>query len=155
MLWKLLRSTKASKMDKTYTDLMNIPTYEGRINYLRTNSEVGGVTFGGKRCINQSFYRNNSKWKKVRSQIIVRDNGCDLGLEDRKIFDGDEIVVPVIVHHINPISYDDILNDSPKLYDPENLITVTEYTHRAIHYGKDIQEFKDRSPGDTDLWRSL
>lgn len=113
---------------KTYTDMIKFTTFIDRFNYLKLDGNVGVETFGFKRYLNQVFYRSN-EWKRIRNQIIARDDGCDLGIPGRYI-NG-----KVLIHHINPITYDDLLNRSPKLFDLDNLISVSEQTHNAIHYG--------------------
>lgn len=113
---------------KTYTQLISIPTFKERFEYLKTNSKVGEETFGSHRYLNQRFYKSD-KWIKTRNEIIVRDKGLDLGCE------GFDINSNIIVHHINPITIDDILNLSDNLFDPENLISTSEITHKALHYG--------------------
>lgn len=133
---------------KTYKELSRLESFEERFNYLALNSEVGMDTFGFNRYLNQGFYKSK-EWKRLRNQIIIRDNGCDLGCEDRPIFGR------IILHHINPITEDDIINSVDCLLDPENLICVSHDTHNAIHYGsldlikKDVVE---RTKGDTKLW---
>lgn len=113
---------------KTYSELITIPTFEERFEYLQLNGKVGEETFGFDRYMNQSFYRS-PEWKRVRDFVITRDYGCDLGV------DGREIYGRVLIHHMNPISQDDILHSSDFLLDPEYLITVSHETHNAIHYG--------------------
>lgn len=138
-------------MTKTYTELLSIPDFLGRFNYLKLGGQVGKATFGYDRWLNQQFYRW-PEWKKVRREVIVRDNGCDLACEDREIF-GDL----VFVHHMNPISIEDIVNRSKYLLDPEYLITVSDSTHNAIHYGDEsllmLSEPIVRAPNDTCPWR--
>lgn len=136
-------------MIRTYTELMQISSYEERLNYLKLNGVVANETFGFDRYLNQQFYKS-SEWKRVRQQVIIRDNGCDLGCR------GHEIYGQIIVHHMNPISLEDIENNPEILLDPEYLICVSLDTHNYIHYGinnieKDV--FTDRHPGDTKLWR--
>ena len=113
---------------KTYSELITFPTFEERYQYLRLNGRVGSDTFGFDRYMNQIFYRSQ-KWKSIRDFVIVRDNGCDLGVE------GYEIHERVIIHHMNPITLSDIENESEFLLDPEFLITTVHNTHNAIHYG--------------------
>ena len=120
-----------------------------RYRYLKLNGELGSSTFGFDRYLNQQFYKLK-EWKLVRAKVIVRDLGCDLGIE------GLEIVGPVIIHHMNPISIDDVKNKNPILLDPEYLISTQLNTHNAIHYGDEsllISEIPiERSPNDTKLW---
>jgi hypothetical protein len=123
-------------------------TFEGRYEYLKLGGEVGRSTFGFDRWINQEFYRSR-EWKSLRDYVIVRDNGFDLGMADY------EIQGPPLVHHVNPISIDDITAGLHWILDPEYLITTSKDTHNAIHYGDASllrQPFKERTPGDTRLW---
>lgn len=139
-------------MTRTYTELLEIPTFLERYNYLRLGGIVGEETFGGKRYYNQKFYASGI-WKDFRRSIIIRDNGCDLASLE-KPFLSREII---IIHHINPITIDDVINQSRALLDPENVIAVSDSTHKAIHYGDqsllDIVDFTMRSPNDTCPWR--
>ena len=133
----------------SYSELITLPTFEERYRYLRKSGIVGEETFGSHRHLNQLLYRS-PEWRSVRNNVIVRDNGCDLGME------GYEIRDRVYIHHINPITEDDILNRTPALFDMENLICVSFNTHQAIHYGDEsllpIISFNERTPGDTKLW---
>lgn len=133
---------------KRYSELCSFGTFEDRFDYLKLGGLVGDSTFGFDRYINQMFYRSQ-EWKNVRQFVIVRDNGCDLGLKGHEINGG------VLVHHINPMSIDDITNNLEWILDPEFLITTTQETHNAIHYGDRsliAKKFVERSPGDTRLW---
>ena len=134
---------------KTYSELITIPTYEERFEYLRCNSAVGKETFGFDRYLNQVLY-NSMDWKRLRRQIIIRDNGCDLALEGYTIYG------KIIIHHINPISLDDIMKERSIVFDPENLVCVSFNTHNAIHYG-DASLLStgpiERTPNDTCPWR--
>lgn len=113
---------------KTYTELSQFTTFKDRFNYLRLDGEVGKDTFGFDRIFNQMFY-SSKEWKDVRNHVIVRDNGCDLGI------DGYEIAAQrVIIHHLNPITLEDIESCTDILLNPEYLITTTHNTHNAIHY---------------------
>ena len=135
-------------MIRTYSELIRIPTFKERFDYLKLNGQVGSSTFGLDRYLNQYFYQDKY-WKRIRRDVIIRDYGCDLGIEDRLI--GDFIVV----HHINPISIDDIVNREPWILDPEFLICAGDRTHKAIHYGDEnllIKDHIERRPGDTKLW---
>lgn len=114
---------------RTYSELISLPTFEERFRYLKLNGSVGDVTFGGERCLNQSFYRSE-EWKSLRDYVIVRDCGCDLAVEGYDI-----IGRTIFIHHMNPITSSDILKHSDYLIDPEYLITTTFKTHNAIHYG--------------------
>lgn len=125
-----------------------MPTFEERYEYLKLSGQVGAQTFGGDRYLNQAFYRSQ-KWRLFRNRIIIRDDGCDLGL------DGYPIPRGIIVHHLNPLTVDDIENERGCVFDPENVICVSHYTHEAIHYGDKslLPELpKERIPGDTRLW---
>ena len=113
---------------RCYSELTSLKTFEERFEYLRLDGVVGIETFGYDRYLNQLLYRS-SEWKKIRNEIIVRDNGCDLGM------DGHEIFISPLIHHINPITIDDIKNRNPIIFDSDNLITKTLPTHNAIHYG--------------------
>lgn len=113
---------------RTYSDLITLPTFKERYEYLRLDGIVGEETFGFDRYINQIFYKSK-EWLEVRDYVIIRDNGCDLGIE------GHEIHNRILIHHMNPIRKEDILNRSDILLNPEYLITTTKRTHDAIHYG--------------------
>ena len=113
---------------RTYSELSELSTFEERFNYLKLNGKVGEETFGFDRYLNQIFYRSK-EWKAIRDEVIVRDNGCDLGA------DGFEIFGRILIHHMNPISKEDILHRSEFLLNPEYLICTTKTTHDAIHYG--------------------
>lgn len=133
----------------SYSELITLPTFEERYRYLRRAGIVGEETFGSHRYLNQAYY-TSAEWRSARNHVIIRDNGCDLGME------GFEINDRIYVHHINPITEEDILDRSPALFDPENLICVSFNTHQAIHYGDEsmlpINYFSHRIPGDTKLW---
>lgn len=134
---------------KTYSELILLPTFIERFEYLNLVGKVGEETFGGKRYLNQILYMTD-RWKKRRRDIIIRDNGCDLGILDREIFSR------LTVHHINPITIDDVLSGNPKVFDPENLITSSDITHKAIHYGDDTLLIKEpiiRREYDTCPWK--
>lgn len=138
------------KMIKTYSELIRISSFEERFEYLRLNGQVCRETFGNYRYLNQTFYRNTPEWRSVRRKVIIRDNGCDLAVPGRDIFDR------IYIHHINPITIDDILNESPLLYDLENLICTSFDTHQAVHYGDTNLLILDpiiRKPNDTTPWR--
>jgi hypothetical protein len=117
---------------RTYSELSAIPSFEARYRYLRLGGRVGEETFGFDRYLNQLFYKD-PEWLAVRDKVIVRDNGCDLGIEGR------EIRTRILVHHMNPIKKEDILQRSVFLLDPEYLICVTKNTHDAIHYGDETR----------------
>lgn len=135
-------------MSKSYHELLTFDSFEDRYNYLRLFGVVGEDVFGFNRYLNQAFY-TNPRWRSVRTQVIVRDDGCNLGCKDRPI--GGRIQV----HHINPVSIDMLEDDDPMLYDLNNLICTDDITHRAIHYGDASllqQDYVPRRPGDTKLW---
>lgn len=134
---------------KTYSELIQLPTFEERYRYLQLNGAVGKETFGYDRYLNQILY-NSSDWKRLRRDIIIRDNGCDLASE------GFEIFGRILIHHINPITVEDIVNRNPIVFDPENLICTTHNTHLAIHYGDEsllITAPIERKPNDMCPWR--
>ena len=112
---------------KTYSELIQLPTFEERFQYLKLSGAVGKETFGFDRYLNQNFYRS-AAWKRVRDQVIVRDNGCDLGIDDRIIYG------KILIHHMNPINDRDILDLTDILLNPEYLICASHITHNAIHY---------------------
>lgn len=146
------RLMRKLSMTKTYSELLTLPTFEERFEYLKLGGQVGADTFGFDRYLNQVFYRSR-EWRSIKDRVIIRDNGCDMALEDCEIPPGDRIYV----HHINPITKQDILDRSPKLFDMENLITVCKRTHDGIHYGSlknTYTTFKERSPNDTCPWRN-
>lgn len=115
-------------MIRTYSELVSLPSYLDRYKYLKIGSKVGVVTFGFNRYLNQSFYQS-SAWKRVRDQVIIRDNGCDLAHEDYPI------AGRIYIHHLNPIQIDDLEDFNPDVLDPNNLVCVSFDTHQAIHYG--------------------
>ena len=134
---------------RTYSELSKIKTFEDRFQYLRLDGIVGEETFGFDRYLNQILYQSD-EWKRRRRDIIIRDNGCDLGCE------GFEVHGRILIHHINPITVDDIVNRNPKVFDPENLILTSHNTHQAIHYGNEdllILAPIERSKNDTCPWR--
>ncbi len=136
-------------MIRTYSELSTIHSFEDRYRYLQLKGSVGAETFGFDRIFNQQFYRSR-EWKAIRDQVIVRDNGCDLGVE------GYEIHGRIYIHHMNPIMLEDIETTSEFLLDPEYLITTTHGTHNAIHYGDEdllILPPVERSKNDTCPWR--
>lgn len=134
---------------RTYNELMLLPTFEERFEYLKLSGRVGEETFGFDRWLNQKFYRS-AEWKHLRDQVIIRDNGCDLGVEGREIYG------KILIHHMNPISKKDIIERTDLLLNPMYLISVTKQTHDAIHYSDDSILMKDpivRSKNDTCPWR--
>lgn len=135
-------------MIRTYSELVKIPTFIERFKYLQLNGLPGKETFGFERYLNQNFY-TSYEWKRLRDQIIIRDQGCDLGIE------GHEIHNKILIHHMNPIKTEDIVRRSDFLMNPEYLICTTKRTHDAIHFSDESILFVDapvRSPGDTLLW---
>lgn len=137
-------------MIRTYRELIALPTFEERFRYLKLNGTVGEDTFGFDRCINQQFY-NSQEWRRLRDEIIVRDNGCDLGLK------GYDIGGRILIHHMNPVTVRDIQERSQYLMNPEYLICVSHDTHNAIHYGDENQLRNklpiERTKNDTCPWR--
>lgn len=135
---------------RTYSELITLPTFEERYRYLRLGGRVGEETFGFDRYLNQLLYKSE-RWLKSRDIVILRDNGCDLGIEGR------EIHSKILVHHMNPITIEDILKERDEVFDPEYLISTMKRTHDAIHYGDESLLFKapiERSRYDTCPWRS-
>ena len=135
---------------RTYSELITLPTFEERYEYLRLDGTVCEETFGFDRYLNQEFYQRSQEWKRIRDYVIIRDQGCDLGIEGR------EIIGKIIVHHMNPITKDDILKRTKFLLDPEYLICTLKSTHDAIHYGDENLLMKgpvERTANDTCPWR--
>lgn len=133
---------------RTYSEMLREESFEGRFEYLKLQGVVGRATFGFDRYINQQFY-TSPEWKSVRRHVILRDNGCDLGVE------GYEIHGDLLVHHINPLDVDDVVHRHDWIMDPEFLITTTQHTHNAIHYGdRELLRlaYQPRKAGDTRLW---
>lgn len=134
---------------RRYSELSQIKTFKERYEYLKLSGAVGQDTFGFDRYLNQIFY-TSPEWKRIRDEVIIRDNGCDLGIE------GFDIRGKILIHHMNPISKEDILERRSSLMDPEYLITTTMRTHNAIHYGDENQLLlmpKERTANDTCPWR--
>ncbi len=127
MLCVIMRGRVTTMSIKTYSEVIALPTFEDRFNYLQLKGRVGQETFGYDRYLNQILY-NSYEWRKFRREIIVRDNGCDLACEGHDIND------KALIHHINPIRVEDIINRNPIVFDPENVITTILSTHNAIHY---------------------
>lgn len=143
--------TRKMKMTtiRTYTELSKIKSFDERYRYLKLGGSIGSETFGFDRYVNQAFYRSY-EWKKIRDYVILRDHGRDLGVSGREIFER------ILIHHMNPIKLDDILNRSEYLLNPEYLITTTHNTHNAIHFGDEgllMTEPVVRSKNDTCPWR--
>lgn len=135
-------------MRRSYSELKRLKTLEERFNYLALNGRVGISTFGFDRYINQQFYTSR-EWRNIRNHVIVRDNGCDLGVEGYDIHDR------IYIHHMNPMTVEEIVEGDERILDPEFLIVVTQRTHNAIHYGDERllpQPIIERRPGDTKLW---
>ena len=134
---------------RTYSELIRLPTFLERFNYLKLNGRVGEETGGCHRYFNQVFYRSK-EWRRIRDFVIVRDNGCDLGVSGYDIFG------KILIHHMNPITADDIRNRSDYLLNPDYLICVSHMTHEAITYGDErllVTEPIERAPNDTSPWR--
>lgn len=137
------------KTIRTYSELMKFNTFEERYEYLKLGGKVGEETFGFDRYLNQLFYKSE-EWRQLRNDIIIRDNGCDLGVP------GHEINGTIIIHHMNPITKEDILNRTEYLLNPEYLISTVKMTHDGIHYGTDDVLYKgpiERTKNDTCPWR--
>lgn len=133
---------------RRYSELIQLPTFEDRFEYLRLNGGVGRATFGFDRYVNQHFYASR-EWQDVRNHVVVRDNGCDLAVP------GFEIHVELLIHHMSPMELRDITGHEDWILDPEYLITTKHSTHNAIHYGtKNLgpKVVTTRTPGDTRLW---
>ena len=134
---------------RTYSELITFPTFEERYEYLCLGGKIGEETFGFDRYLNQTFYKTK-EWLSIRDKVIIRDNGCDLAMEDREIYSR------ILVHHMNPITKDDVLKRSKYLLDPEYLICTTKNTHDAIHYGDKsllLVSPIERRKNDTCPWR--
>lgn len=134
--------------NKRYSEMCQLDTFDARFEYLKLGGGVGRSTFGFDRYLNQHFY-SSREWHDVRNYVIVRDNGCDLGV------DGYEIHVKLLIHHINPMSIDDVVKREEWILDPEFLITTSHDTHNAIHYGGSNpypRVVLERTPRDTKLW---
>lgn len=145
-----MKSTSTTTNLRTYTELSTMPTFNERFAYLKLTGTVGKDTFGWDRYLNQNFYRS-AQWKHVRDIVIVRDNGCDLGVPELPIHG------KVIIHHMNPITLQDFENDNLDfMMDPEYLICVSHATHNAIHYSDEkqlLQDYVPRRPNDTMPWK--
>lgn len=134
---------------KCYSELIRLPTFQERYEYLRLNGNVGKETFGFDRYMNQAFYKS-PEWRRVRDIVITRDYGCDLGITGREIYG------KILIHHMNPVLPEDIRDRNEMILNPEYLITTMHDTHLAIHYGDEhmlLQEPIERVPGDTCPWR--
>lgn len=140
---------KDQKKMKTYSELIKIPTFEERFAYLKLDGKAFDPTFDAHRYLNQTFYQSYD-WQAIRRKVIIRDMGCDLAMSDRPINKY------VMVHHINPITIDDLMNRTSAVLDPENLICVSKRTHNAIHFSDEsilLRTDYDRKPNDTCPWR--
>lgn len=147
----ITQDTVIQKMSiRTYSELVKLPTFEERYQYLRLDGQVGDATFGHDRYLNQVFYKSK-EWLRIRDEVILRDLGCDLGIPGREIFKR------VIIHHMNPLSKTDIIDRTDFLLNPEYLICTTKRTHDAIHYSDDSiltpDILPERSANDTCPWR--
>ena len=135
--------------NRRYSELKNIKTYAERFDYLRAGGKVGDSTFGFERYLNQSFYKS-TEWIRARRQVIIRDNGCDMGVE------GYDISGPIVIHHMNPITPEDLEHFNPDILNPEYLVCVSVQTHKAIHYGDSSllpKTYTPRTPNDTCPWK--
>lgn len=136
---------------RSYPDLLELTTFEARFDYLSIKARIGEQTFGFERWMNQAFYRSK-EWRDVRREVIIRDEACDLGIP------GFDIHERALVHHIVPMTVEDLERGNPLVFDPDNLITTTHHTHNAIHWGdKSLLRVAppERRPGDTKLWGQL
>ena len=140
----------SSRRRRSYSELRRLNTFEERFEYLKLSGQVGRETFGFDRILNQKLYQRDPRWKAARDAVIIRDNGCDLGIDGREIYD------KVIVHHMNVVTEEDILNDEDWVFDPEYLISTSQRTHNAIHYSSyDIlpKDPIERTKNDTCPWK--
>lgn len=139
------------KKIRTFTELSKMKTFEERFEYLKLSNGVGIETFGFDRYLNQSFY-SSPEWRRLRNDIIIRDNGCDLGVDGYEISRYQRL----IIHHMNPITIEDIIDRKPDVMDPEYLICASFRTHNAIHYSDEsilLTKTIERKPGDTCPWK--
>lgn len=138
---------------KTYTEMLSYQTIEERFEYLKLHGQVGESTFGSRRYLNQILYKSK-EWRMFRNKIIIRDGACEFGLKDYQINDPKDIRI----HHIEPITIEDILNKDPKIFDPNNVICVSDLTHKALHYGDASslpnKQFIERTKNDTCPWKN-
>lgn len=148
------------KILRSYKELCKLKTFDERYEYLKLHGRVGEETFGTDRHLNQVLYRNSAEWKHFRDTIIIRDNGCDLGIQDRVICPDVGFKIPrtsnIYIHHLNPLTKEDIINRSSKIFDPDNVICCSFRTHQAIHYGDSSllePTLVERRPFDTCPWR--
>ena len=134
--------------NRTYSEMRQLVTLEERFAYLKLQGEVGTSTFGFDRYVNQRFY-TSTQWRRVRDAVIIRDNGCDLGVDDHEIYD------KILIHHMNPMQVKNIAHGDSEILDPEFLVCASLITHNAIHYGDAsllVKPLVERRPGDTTLW---
>lgn len=148
-------------MTKSYSEMLKYRTFEDRFKFLQLHGRVSELTFGNNRYLNQALY-HDPEWRRFKDDIIIRDNACDLAIEDRpitKILQGEKLVRSdlLIVHHINPITVDDVINRAYKVLDPENVVCCKLSTHNGIHYGSNLpvecSTYAIREPNDTIPWR--
>lgn len=135
--------------NKSYSEMIKLKTFKERFQYLKLDGSVGEFTFNGSRFLNQAFYRSR-QWNEARRKVILRDNGCEMALEDYPINGY------IYIHHINPITKEDLMSLSSKIFDSENLVSLSFQTHNAIHYGSEESLPKGpaiRTANDTCLWR--
>lgn len=140
-----------TKIIRTYSELITLPTFEERFEYLRLDGRIGDQTFGFDRYLNQLFYKD-PEWLAIRDKVIIRDQGCDLGIEEYELSKGQRI----LIHHMNPLTKEDIVRRTKFLLDPEYLITTCHRTHTAIHYGDEVllpSKPIVRTKNDTCPWR--
>ena len=150
-LCEIIRVMVIQMSIKTYSELITLPTFVERFRYLKIGGRVGEDTFGHDRYLNQILYKT-PEWRSFRRDMILRDNGCDLACE------GYEIYERILLHHINPITVEDVIKRHPKIFDPENVISTVLRTHNAIHYGDESllwTEPIERVPNDTCPWRRI
>lgn len=134
---------------KSYSEMKDLETFQDRLEYLYIGDMVGHQTFGSSRYLNQTLYKSR-EWKRVRDVVIIRDRGCDLGIDGCDLTDRN-----VLVHHINPITIEDVINRHPKIFDPDNLITLSLKTHNYIHYGNVPEQIStSRTANDTCPWKA-
>lgn len=141
--------TSSMRKNRRYSELSRLKTFEERFRYLQLHGNVGKSTFGFDRYLNQALY-TSSRWKSARNEVIIRDSGCDLGILDR------EILSNITIHHMNPITIEDLESRNEDIFNPEFLVCVSRDTHLAIHYGDESLLPilpKERRPGDTLLWK--
>ena len=135
---------------RSYLEMIQLPTFEDRFEYLKLNGKPSELTFGGHRLLNQHLYQKNQQWKDIRRKVIIRDNGCDLACEDRALN------THIIIHHINPITIEQILNNDPIIFSMNNLVCCSLSTNNAIHYGSIVRLTPstpiERRHGDTKHW---